>query len=245
MDRQVLLATLRCNLKRTQRDQFLRGALGFVFAVALGLRFGLGWIEGELRVAQGVELSGYRSLMASYFALVNAQTVAGLIVGFLLIETREEGVHRALGVSSCNLAWVTISHIALTAAASLTFSLLLGFTLGLGVPAFAILLFCSLLAAPMAICFALLLGVVAENKVQAFAAAKILSILSLVPPIAYFVPEPYHWIAGIVPIYWPCKIWWSVAQGESWVWMVGPSIATSALWLGLMYWQYQGRVHEQ
>ena len=44
---------------------------------------------------------------------------------------------------------------------------------------------------------------------------KVMNSLNLLPMVAYFVPRPLQFIAGIFPPYWPMRALWSAAAGES------------------------------
>jgi hypothetical protein len=67
------------------------------------------------------------------------------------------------------------------------------------------------LSAPL---LALILAVAAPNKVAGFAVVKVLNAVNLLPIVAYFVPRPVQFAAGIFPTYWPMRALWSAAVGE-------------------------------
>lgn len=227
-------ASLRCDLRRLLRDQFLLGALICVVAIAVGLRFAVPGIAAQLLERSSFDLRPYFPLISSYFALTNAQLLSGMIMGFLLIESREEKVVAAQRVAPLTLWRLSSTSLLLCAAMSLLLCLILALGLGVGRPAVPLLLLSALVGAPMAVVFALLLASLAENKVQAFAVAKILSLLAMVPVFAYFVPGVFHWIAGAVPLFWPCKIWWAATQGQPWGLFILPGTLISTLWIGAL-----------
>jgi fluoroquinolone transport system permease protein len=80
------------------------------------------------------------------------------------------------------------------------------------------MLLVSLAAAPLAPAFALLLGGYANNKVQGFAIMKAAGTLNWPPIIAWFVPLPWQWVMGIVPTYWPVKLFWLLEAGAGGWW---------------------------
>lgn len=233
------LATLRCDLQRMVRDQFLRGTALFVLGVALTLRFGLAWIATQLQQRHGIDLWTYAPLIGSYFALINSQLLTGVVMGFLLIESREEQVVRAVGVAASGALPILLSQIALIFGASLVFTFILALGLGIGVPTVGMLALTSVLAAPMAVMLALILGAFAENKVQGFAVAKILSLLGILAPVCYFLDAPWHWFGAIVPVFWACKLWWGA---DAW-WMVGAGTAIGVFWTLTLGWIYLRRVY--
>jgi fluoroquinolone transport system permease protein len=73
-------------------------------------------------------------------------------------------------------------------------------------------------AAPFGPVYALLLACFADNKVQGFALMKALGILSWPPVIAYFLPLVWQWVMGIVPTFWPVKLFWMLEGGEPGWW---------------------------
>jgi hypothetical protein len=44
---------------------------------------------------------------------------------------------------------------------------------------------------------------------------KVLDAVNLLPIVAYFVPRPIQFAAGIFPTYWPMRALWSAAGGEA------------------------------
>jgi fluoroquinolone transport system permease protein len=62
---------------------------------------------------------------------------------------------------------------------------------------------------------ALVLAIAAPNKVAGFAVVKVLNAVNLLPVVAYFVPRPLQFVAGVFPTYWPMRALWSAAAGES------------------------------
>jgi fluoroquinolone transport system permease protein len=68
------------------------------------------------------------------------------------------------------------------------------------------------LSAPL---LALILALAAPNKVAGFAVVKVLNAVNLLPIVAYFVPRPVQYAAGIFPTYWPMRALWSAAAVEA------------------------------
>ena len=54
----------------------------------------------------------------------------------------------------------------------------------------------------------------AANKVQGFALLKAAGVLAWPPVVAWFVTSPWQVAFGIVPLYWPLKVFWMLAAGE-------------------------------
>ena len=61
---------------------------------------------------------------------------------------------------------------------------------------------------------ALVLATAAPNKVAGFAVVKLLNVINLLPIVAFFVPPPLQYVAGVLPAFWPMRALWSAAAGE-------------------------------
>jgi hypothetical protein len=62
---------------------------------------------------------------------------------------------------------------------------------------------------------ALVLAAAAPNKVAGFAFVKVLNVINLLPIVAFFVPIPLQYAAGVLPAYWPMRALWSAAAGDA------------------------------
>ncbi|MCB9745352.1 MAG: hypothetical protein H6740_22430 [Alphaproteobacteria bacterium] len=239
----AVAAIVRNDLRRVLRDQFLLGMAVYILGMAVAMRWLLPWVQGELLAAQGFDLTPYYALGVSYFVLVNASVLTGLVAGFLLLETREERTIHALRVTPVPLSvhlgtlggLVVLSGFVLTTALSLL--------IGLGVPAPGPMLLAAALTAPTGVTMALILATAASNKVEAFAVMKIVAVLGMLPLGGYFVPEPAQWLVGLAPPYWGCKLWWMAAAGEpGWGWLVIPGVLVSGAWVGVLLRRFEGVV---
>jgi fluoroquinolone transport system permease protein len=85
---------------------------------------------------------------------------------------------------------------------------------------------------------ALVLAIAAPNKVAGFAVVKVMNAVSLLPVVAYFVPRPLQFIAGIFPTYWPMRALWSAAAGEPYGAHLVIGAVVSALALLLAVWLF-------
>lgn len=70
----------------------------------------------------------------------------------------------------------------------------------------------------MAPMLALYLASHAQNKVQGFALMKLSGIVLFAPIAAYFVDSGWEYAFGVVPTYWPMKVYWMLEAGEPGVW---------------------------
>lgn len=228
-----ITAILRTDLVRLLRDRFLVGAASYIVGCAVALRWVIPWIEAEL-AANDFAFGPYITLSVSYFVLVNASVLTGMIGGFLLLEAREERTIKALLVTPTPLSLhLGTLGTAVIGSGAVIASILSG-VLGVGVPAWPAALAGAVVGAPTGFVMALILATVSSNKVEAFAVMKITSFLGLIPVGGFFLPEPLQYVVGLVPPYWGCKIWWTAAEGGAWAWMVVPALVVSAAWIAFL-----------
>ncbi len=141
-------------------------------------------------------------------------TFAGVVIGFLLLDQRDDGTLAALQVTPLSLNGFLVYRISAPLAASVALTMIVVPLVGLVDIAPLALLIVALVAAPVAPFYALMLAACSANKVQGFALMKAAGILSWPPMIAYFLPTVWQWAMGIVPQYWPAKLFWMFEAGE-------------------------------
>lgn len=225
-------AIITNDARRLLRDQFLLGTSVYIVVVALALRWLVPWMQAALLESNGVDIGPYVPMGVSYFVLVNSSILTGMVGGFLLLENREERTLSAMMVTPTPLAVPLATLGGMIVLVGSVIPVALSAAIGVGVPPLGVVLLSALVASPMGVAIALLLATVASNKVEAFAAMKFTSILGLVPVGAFFLPEPWQYLAGLVPIYWPCKMWWLAAAGEGgWAWMMAPALLVEGVWV--------------
>lgn len=195
------------------RDPMLRWLLVLVPLFALAVRFAVpgvtAWLAAELRF----DLVPYYALITSFMGMV-AGGLVGTVVGFLLLDQRDDETLPALLVTPMSLG----DYLAyrLTAPTLLAVPLaVLAYEIAALVPISAAqVVACALTAAPFAVLYAVFIGSMAANKVQGLALVKGVGILQVPALIAWFVPWPWHELAGIVPHYWPLKVFWEFDAGR-------------------------------
>ncbi len=228
-------AIITMDLRRLLRDKFLLGTALYIMGVAVALRWLVPWFQSRLLEGTGFDIATHVPMGVSYFVLVNSSVLTGMLGGFLLLEEREERTLPALMVTPTPLAVQLVTLGGMIVLAGTLIPIVLSIAIGVGVPPLGAAVVTSVAGAPMGVALALMLATVATNKVEALAAMKFTSILGLVPVGAYFLPGPWQYLAGVVPIYWPCKMWWLAAAGETgWAWMIAPAIVTSVVWIGVL-----------
>lgn len=231
------------DIKSVRRDELLAWVVAIPFAMALLFRFGVppftAWLEQEL----GFDLAAYYGLLMSFFALM-APTMIGMVVGFLLLDERDEQVLTALLVTPMPLGGYLLYRI--------TLPLLLGFAVtvagyplaGLAPIPLLDLVAVALLAALNGPATALFLAAFAENKVTGFALVKVLNTINMLPVAAFFIDWPWQVAAGIVPAYWPMKMLWLVTSGHGYALYAVAGLAAYAVVLLLLLRHFDARIHQ-
>jgi len=209
------------------RDGFLVMMLGMVVVFGLVLRFGLPWMDGQL-AAVGVlpsastssRLSDYYAPIVAYMAFYTGALMVGTIIGFVLLDEKDERTLEAVMVSPVPLNWFVLYRA--VAPAALAFVIVTAFFLFISqelVPLWQLLLLCvgASLTAPI---ITLFFATFAENKVQGFAMAKFVGLAGWVIILGWFVPEPLQWLMGLFPPFLVSKAYWMALEGSSFWWAV-------------------------
>jgi fluoroquinolone transport system permease protein len=209
---QVLRALGPVDARSIGRDSLLAWMAVVPLLLGLLVRWLLPQVDAFLFERFGLDFVGYHHLVASYFFILLVPMTVGLVVGFLLLDERDDQTLSALLVTP------------LTTRAYLLYRLGLPVLLGTGMTAAAIaiaglvtvgwlpLALVLLLAAVETPVMSLFLAAFAENKVQGFALVKGLGAVLLAPVVAWFVDMPWQLLAGVVPSYWPIRAYWSAAS---------------------------------
>jgi fluoroquinolone transport system permease protein len=144
--------------------------------------------------------------------------IFGALIGFLLLDEKDDRTLTALQVTPLPLNGYILYRV--TIPILLTFGLMfLLFPLANLTPFdLRTVLLSAIAAAPMAPMLALIFGSVAQNKVQGFALMKLTGFIFIAPILAYFAPAGWELAFGIVPTYWPMKVYWLLYEGAPTVW---------------------------
>ena len=209
----VIRALGPIDLKSVARDSMLRWLVGMPLVVAFAFRWGVPVVNALLLERYGFDLTPYYPLLTSFLVLM-VPTLMGSVVGFLLLDQRDDRTLGALQVTPLTVGGYLAYRIAVPMAVSVPVMMAsIGIadlvTMGV-VPAFA----AAVQAAPAAPLYALFVAAFAANKVQGFALLKAVGVLTWPPVFAWFVASPWQVAFGIVPLYWPLKLFWMLAAGE-------------------------------
>jgi len=204
----------RIDAKSVARDPLLRWMVVLPLLMAVVLRYLVPVVTVKLQNQYGFALEPYYALITSFVTLIGPQ-LSGVIIGFLLLDQRDDGTLTALQVTPLSLNGFLVYRLAVLTALSTLMSLVSVPLVDLVEIKASGVFLVSIVAAPLAPFYALLLACFASNKVQGFALMKAAGILSWPPIIAYFLPTFWQWILGIVPQLWPVKIFWMLEAGDT------------------------------
>jgi fluoroquinolone transport system permease protein len=208
----ALRALLRADARSLVRDPLLGWVALLPLGLALLLRLLIPAVSEALSAAGGVDLAAYHPLIMGGY-LLTAPGIVGMVIGFLLLDERDTRTLDALRVTPLATEWYLAYRVGLPLLLG-TAATLVGYPItGLAPLPPLDLLGIAGLAGLSAPSLTLLLATAAPNKVAGFAVAKVMNSVNLVPIVAFFVPLPYQWLAGVVPSYWPMRALWSAAEG--------------------------------
>ena len=205
------------DFKNLSRDPMLAWFTIFPLAIALAMRWGVPALTATLRARYDFDLVPYYPLILS-FLLLTMPTIVGAIIGFMLLDQRDDGTLSALQVTPLTMRGYLFYRASVPMALSLLMTAFALVISGLMVGHSALLLLYSLVAAPLGPLFALFTASFAANKVQGFALMKASGVISWPAIIAWFIPMPWQLAFGIVPHFWMAKVVWAGEAGES-VWL--------------------------
>ena len=223
---EVLKALGPIDARSVHRDPLLRWIMIFPIAIALLVRWGVPALGAWLEVGFQFDLTPYWALVMS-FVMLTVPVMTGVVIGFLLLDQRDDDTLSALQVTPLTLNGYLVYRITipmlLTAATIMAVIPLAGLVTMGPLPLFLT----ALEVAPLAPMFALFFAAFAKNKVQGFVLMKGSGVFVYPPMIAYFVASHWQWAFGIFPTFWPMKLFWILEAGESG--------AGTCLLIGLVY----------
>lgn len=212
--------------KSVRRDPLLRWLIFYPALIALVARWAVPVLTSRVAERFEFDLVPYYPLVVSWLLLMTP-IMAGVVIGFLLLDQRDDGTLTALQVTLLSLRGYLAYRVSMPMFVSAAMSLVVVAVAGLVRMPVVQLVFVTAGAAPLAPLFALFLGSFAANKVQGFALMKAGGVLAIPPIIAYFVRSHWQLAFGLVPLYWPAKAFWAFHAGEG--------VAVLYVLVGLIY----------
>ncbi len=204
--------------RNIRRDELLRWIIFAPVAMALLIRFLFPIVLVRVGEILQFDLMPYYEPVTSFMIILLTPYLAGLVIGFLLLDQRDDGTLTALQVTPLSLNGYLLYRLTMPMLLSMVMTLIAAPLSGVVNIGFGRLVLTAVCAAPFAPIFALLLASLAQNKVQGFAITKVAGIILVPPLLAYFITAPWTMILGIFPTYWPAMTLWSAQADESIFW---------------------------
>ncbi len=220
--------------RNVRRDALLR----WLILAPVGLAVAVRWVMPGLLTAVStilhVDLLPYFPPLMGFGLIILVPYLAGMVIGFLLLDQKDDGTLLALQVTPLPLRLYLAYRLSAPMLVSVVMTLIAAPLSGIVDLGVGPLLLVAVGAAPTAPLFALALTAVAQNKVQGLALTKTAGIFMLPPMIAYFVTAKWQILLGLVPTYWPAKMLWTAQAEQSafwFYWVVGLAYQLALLWL--------------
>lgn len=236
MSPRMIATLLETDLRKLARDPVLLVAALLPAILALVLRLSLPAIELALaNLSVPFELSPHLPTIVAG-ALTVSVMMAGWIVGFFLLEDREQNMLTVLGVTPLTRRGFLLWRLTLPIVISTIGSMVVLGCDGVSMldPARAVV--AALLLSLAAPGFALALVAFADNEVEGLAISKFGGLVFMLPLLSLYLDGAWQWLFVLLPTYWPVQL----LAGGPW-WLLGPGVIAAALWLGACLRRFSAR----
>jgi fluoroquinolone transport system permease protein len=225
------------DFKNIRRDSLLNWMMLMPIISALFLRLFAPMMEPY--VTDYLSANQFNILLISYFIVLLNPTMFGAVLGFVLLDEKDDNTLTAIQVTPVSLNGYLAYRVALPMALSIGFTLLCIPLAGiLSVPLLPLVPI-TFLAAMEAPIVALYAATFAKNKVQGFALMKFLGVFLVTPLVAYvFVQSNWQLLVGVLPTYWPLKCFWIMMEGSADYWLY---LAVGVLFHGVLLFIFLNR----
>lgn len=195
-------------------DPMLRLMALVPLGVALAVRLLLPVVIVRLGELAATDLGWLQAPLSGYVVVAMAPLLAGVVVGFLLLDQRDDRTLLALRVTPLPIGAYIAYRLAAPALAAFAVTLaavVLAGGLGL-TPGSALL--AALAAAPLAPTASLALAAFARNKVEGLALVKAASVFLAAPLAALFLSPVWQTPFFALPTYLVARAVWAIQAGE-------------------------------
>lgn len=201
------------------RDALLRWMLIVPLFVTVPMRLVLPAVLARIGVALSTDLLPLYAPIASAALLLLTPVLYGMVIGFQLLDQRDDQTLVALQVTPLPPGQYLAYRLATPTVASAAIGLIALPLAGLpGIRLWALVL-AALASALLAPLTALALACFAANKVQGLALMKAGSVLLMAPLAGLFSHSGWRHLLGVLPTYWPANIYWLFQAGAPHAWL--------------------------
>lgn len=207
----------RNDVKLVGRDSFLVVMFSYIFAMSIGLRFGLPWFADELvrREVITFDLAVWYPMMVAFIAVFMGAMMAGMIFGFLLLDEKDDNTIKAMLVTPLPINHYIAYRVGVPAVLGFFTIIIEMLIINQSLPELWQLILIALggsLTAPITTLF---FAAFAENKVQGFAMTKFTGLAGMIIIFSWFIDEPIQFLFGLFPPYWISKAYWMALEGNA------------------------------
>ncbi len=238
----LLLELAPVDLKNVRRDPLLKWLPVIPLLLALSIRWGAPALTAFMLRRTGFNLEPWYPRIMGSFAIALPGMI-GMVVGFLLLDERDDGVLDALLVTPISTRAYVGYRVATPLAAGFVMTMLTYPLCRLTPLPWTDVAAAALLGSFGAPFMALFLASFADNKVTGFALMKLMNAAQILPVLAYFVSMPTQLLAGIVPSYWPMKLVWLAAEGRPYGLYLAVGLGVNVVAVGLLMRRFDRIVH--
>lgn len=214
------LTTVMTHLGRNDRrlisrDSFLLGMSLYIFVMAGIMRYAIPWINDLIAdtPAFTFNLADYYPVLIGYMLYVGA-LLAGMIIGFIVLDERDDNTLKALMVTPMSLRQYMWYRLLVPAVIGFVFVLAMFLLINLEVPALWQMILLAIVNGMTASWIMLIFAIFAQNKVQGFAVQKVLGTVGLILFGSWFFAAPLEYLTGIFPTYWFLKSYWLMLESD-------------------------------
>lgn len=157
---------------------------------------------GEALIPYGIAIEAHYPALMIFFVVMNP-IIFGAIMGLMLLDERETRVLSVVQVLPIRFAEYLLVKAALFTVLSVISGMIITASIGLYEVPIGESLLINCVSALGVLFGMLLINMFATNKVEGFATLKASGFLLLIPVVALYVPEPYLYLCGLAPAFWP------------------------------------------
>ncbi|UNC92043.1 hypothetical protein [Candidatus Contubernalis alkaliaceticus] len=227
---QVIKTLGKSDLKNIMRDDYISYLVFMLLGLGLLLRWGLPAALDALGSYFAADLSSYYSAIAVCSVLLLLPIISGAIAGFLHLDQKDNKIMSVLLVTPVAPGQYMLYNLMLPFFGSLLGTWLALLLAGMADLGLLSLFGLSLSAAPLAQLLAFAVACFAENKIQGFALMKGTIALWIAPIAAFYILPPWQYLLGIVPLYWPCRLYQVITEGKP----ILPTLLAGWLYCGIL-----------
>lgn len=179
------------------------------------------------------------------FACLLISIMPAFLIAFLMLDEKDEQVWQVLQVLPLSPATFLAYRLGLIMTAGFLFSLLtilltplIRVTVIQAVP----LALMSAAGAPLTV---LAVVAFADNKIEGITIFKIVNMLLFLPALSIFLPDGWHYITGVIPVYWTYRLFAATTEPGSFMVFLSVDLVAHLLCFLLVYNVFRSRAYRR